>query len=358
MKTMVHSFLTALGLAALLLSGCGPLPHEPLFAITSPHQDDSLPANQPVTIRMDAFGLAHPNPCYDHYEYSVADNGTQFVNRTFVPVSEEHPYEIIVHPYNGVHWVDVHGRLAWRSSSCGGREYSEWINRTVCFWVGPDRPPDICSTRTIAEGVRQSTPTPAPTPTPVPVILELDSYPDPVYYGDTCPALSSVALRAALAVPQGVAADQLDVKAHVSVRVGSTSGEAGSMVVQLQPTQSWDASTGGQLFEGSLDFSRSFNDATGQFSPAALAGASGAVLWHVEVSRGAALLETSHNEVIDLAPCPTQGQTGGRHTGGSGSAGGSNSPGGSGCGQYTNQVSCNLAGCSWIPQSSSCVVSP
>jgi hypothetical protein len=152
----------------------------------------------------------------------------------------------------------------------------------------------------------------------------------------------------------------MDVDAHVSVLVGSSSNTVGSLLVPLESTLTWDASTGGRIFLGTIDFSHAYDDADNHFNPASLEAGSGAILWYVEVSRhdaylqNAEFLERSPNQVIDLAPCPRQGQPGGQRPGGGSEPGGSES----GCGQYGNQLSCNLAGCSWNPQDSICIVSP
>lgn len=70
------------------------------------------------------------------------------------------------------------------------------------------------------------------------------------------------------------------------------------------------------------------------------------------------LAPTPQNLVIasptpHLTIAPPQDNSGRSDPGGNGTGGSA-----SGCEQYTNQSSCNLAGCSWNPQASTCSVNP
>ena len=278
-------------LLGLMGLGCAP-PHRAPFLIASPHDNDTFPSGQPVTVRVDTIDLTHVNgETWESYDYEVFDNGDLVARRTHVPLTNRNPYEVIAHPADGLHWVDVNGRIARTRYFFGDPEpvYSDRYALNVCFWVGPNPPPDFCSVRTIVQAARVATPTPTrvpPTPTPVPVILEAEAFPNPLYYGETCPSLSSVTLRAALAVPEGMTAQQLDVKAHVSVMVGTSSGNVGGLVVPLEATQTWDVSTGGQEFEGTLDLSHAYDRREQPLRP----GGDGRCIRSAAVVRGRSLL--------------------------------------------------------------------
>jgi hypothetical protein len=247
--------------------------------------------------------------------------------------------------------------------------YTRWYpSNDVCFFVGPNPPPDFCATRTVAYPVQvepSATATQAPIPpTAIPVIDNVSAFPAPIYYGDTCPALSTVTFRAALTLPNGTTADLIDAKAHVTVRVGTSGSNSGSLVVPLQSTQTWDTASGGLIFSGTLALTHSYNDANNQFDPASLGGNTGALLWYVDVSshdpslQNALYLGRSPNQVIDLSPCPQASQNRPHNPGGGTGPGSGGTGPASGCSQYGNQTSCDLAGCSWDPQASSCSVSP
>ncbi len=195
------------------------------------------------------------------------------------------------------------------------------------------------------------------TPIPMPALDAVQAYPNPIYYGDTCPSLSTVTFRAALPIPSGTTPDQFTVQAHVRVVIGSASTDSGSFVVNLHPTGTWDTATGGQVFLGALDLSHRYSDANNHFDPASLSETNGALLWYVDASRvdpSSSLfynLGRSANQVLNLAPCPVSGgnppSNPPPHNGGGTQ---------SGCEQYTNQTSCNLAGCSW--SGATCTVAP
>ncbi len=215
---------------------------------------------------------------------------------------------------------------------------------TVCVLNDPDHPsPDITIGRT------SPTCNPVPlTPTPIVAVDSVQAYPNPIYYGDSCPSLSSLTFRAVLTLPASIQASSVQVIAHVGVVIGSTGNRSGSLQVTLLPDGTWDASTGGQVFTGTLNLSHSYSDPNNQLDLASLAGASGALLWNVTVTGSDGTnLGHSSNQVVSLSPCPAPGHNPPHNPGGS-------NP--NGCSQYTNQTSCNLAGCSWNPQNSSCSV--
>ncbi len=194
-----------------------------------------------------------------------------------------------------------------------------------------------------------------PTNTPIPVIDSVQGYPSPIYYGATCPSVSTVTFRTALTLPDGVTPDLLTVEAHVNVIMGSSATNSGHLLVTLLPTGTWDASTGGQIFAGTLSLGQSYNDANNQLNLASLNGDSGALQYYVDVSRhdpsyqSSTMLGRSLDQVISLSPCPTASIPQ-PHSSNKGSSG---APA-TGCAQYTNEVSCNLGGCTWNTHTASC----
>ncbi len=193
---------------------------------------------------------------------------------------------------------------------------------------------------------------PTITPTPSVIIDSLSAYPSPIYYGQTCPSLSTLTFRAAITLPAGTTADQFQVAAHVGVVIGSTANRSGALLVPMPSTGTWDSSSGGQVYSGTLNLTHSYSDPNNQLDLAALGGNSGAILWSLTVNgdNGSGQnteLVHSLNQVVSLSPCPTAGHTP-PHGSGSGSP--------SGCAQYTNETSCNLGGCAWNPQNSTCSV--
>src|SRR5574340_800306 len=182
----VHLFLVIV-VSFVLQSACAPT-HRAPFVITAPNQGESFPSNSIITVRVSVIDLTHLDLgdgntyTWDHLEYSVSDNG-ELVSAHEAPLSLRSINVVLTFPVaDGVHWVDVDGRAARpivRSlEDEPGWAFSPWYHQAVCFWVGPNRPPDVCSTRTIVEAVRPVTPTPSPvppTPTPVPVILETEA---------------------------------------------------------------------------------------------------------------------------------------------------------------------------------------
>jgi hypothetical protein len=367
-----RSFWLAIPLAmSMLFAACAPFQHRWIPAtITDPHDNDVIPLGQQIAVRVDV--LAAGESGWTNFEYTITDNGETIAHVGNESIAQRHLLVYENHAAPGVHDVQVTGR-AWRLNSPGGQPYytAPWTSNDVCFFVGPNPPPDFCATRTVPMPLvvaPTATHTPFP-PTPIPVIDSADAYPSPIYYGDTCPGLSTVTFRAALTLPSGITADLVNAQAHVSVMIGSAQSNAGSLLVPLPATQTWDTTTHGQIFTGSLDLSHAYNDANNHFDPAALGGSSGALLWYVDASshdpsfQNVISLGRTLNQVINLAPCPAAGENPPQHgngnnpgSGSSGSSGGS--PGGSGCAAYSNELSCDLAGCSWNPGGSSCTVSP
>ncbi|HUI89837.1 MAG TPA: hypothetical protein VLX61_14055 [Anaerolineales bacterium] len=248
----------------------------------------------------------------------------------------------------GIHSMELLGSYYTGSDLFGDHyAYSQPIDITVCVINDPLHPVPNIPVRQLNLPSGLSSPftcnvPPTVTPTPIPIIDSVQAYPNPIYYGNTCPTISTVTFRAALTLPPGVTADQVTVQSHVRVVIGSLSTDSGSFLVNLLPNGSWDATTGGQVFLGTLDLSHRYNDANNHFDPASLGGSPGALLWYVDVSRSGTLLGRSGNQVLDLSPCPIPGHNPPPHNGG----GSPSSPSGI-CGQYTNATSCNLAGCSW-----------
>ena len=356
-------FSTVLIMAGLLLGACAPFQHAWIPAqITDPHNNDVVPLGQQIAVRVSV--LAATDPSWGQFEYTITDNGETIAHVGNETIRQRNLLVYENHAAPGVHIVQATGR-AWRQESRGGQTdtyYTPWWNSNeVCFFVGPNPPPDFCATRTVPMPLvvaPTSTPTPFP-PTAVPVIDSASAYPSPIYYGNTCPSVSTVTFRAALTLPAGTTPDLMDVQAHVGVVIGSLQSISGSLLVPLLPTGTWDTATGGQIFSGTLALTHAYNDANNHFDPARLGGSSGALLWYADASshdaslQNAVYLGRSANQVINLAPCPETSQQNGPHNNqnpGSGPA--------TGCEQYSNQLSCNLAGCSWNPQGSACTVSP
>ena len=152
---------------------------------------------------------------------------------------------------------------------------------------------------------------PFPTDTPAlnDLIANVQAYPSPIYYGQTCPTLSTIAFRTALKLPNGTAANQIQAFAHVGV--SSTGGSpAGNLLIPLLPNGTFDTASGGQVFLGSISLTHSYNDANNQFDLASLGGSSGALHWYVTVSSNDSSgqgveLARSPDQTINLAPCPT-----------------------------------------------------
>jgi hypothetical protein len=148
-----------------------------------------------------------------------------------------------------------------------------------------------------------------PSATPNNVIANTQAYPSPVYYGESCPSLSTIAFRAALLLPSGTTPDHIQAFAHVGVS-GTGGSPSGNLLIPLLSNGTLDTASGGQVFLGSLSLDHSYNDANNQFDLASLGGNSGTLHWYVTVSSTDASgqsteLARSPDQTTNLAPCPT-----------------------------------------------------
>lgn len=173
-------------------------------------------------------------------------------------------------------------------------------------------------------------------------IANAQSYPNPIYYGDTCPNLASLSFRAALNIPPGTDPKLLQVLAHINLN-GSDGSNAGNLLVPLLPNGTWDAASGGQIFLGSVSLTHSYNDANNQFNPASLGGNNGTLHWYITASLQNSNLGQSAEQTINLAPCPKYAKP-------------TSPPGSSGnvCSGYTNPSACTSNGCSWNKLTNTC----
>ena len=168
--------------------------------------------------------------------------------------------------------------------------------------------PALCSgSPTVMPHVIQ--PFPTDTATPNDLIANVQAYPSPIYYGQTCPTLSTIAFRTALKLPNGTTPDQIQAFAHVGVS-GTGGSSAGNLLIPLLPNGTFDTASGGQVFLGSLSLDHSYHDTNNQFDPASLGGNSGTLNWYVTVSRSdssgqSVELARSPDQTTNLAPCPT-----------------------------------------------------
>ncbi len=366
-----YSIAAAIVLISLILSACGgtnvPDPH---VRITYPADGaiiyvSQLPSDSrgywhwnpgTITFRADSLPSSSDSTCpYPPFIINPRDNSVGFRGLPLSPIQEScsntppspnFTYSWIPNTL-GLNTITAEVVINPPTDQIGGNFTFQVVNPiTVCVLNDPDHPsPDITIGRT------SPTCNPVPlAPTPIVAVDSVQAFPDPIYYGDTCPSLSSLTFRAVLTLPASIQASSIRVIAHVSAVVGPTSNRFGRLEVPLLPDGTWDAATGGQVFTGTLDLSHSYSDPINSLDLSSLGGAVGALLWNVTVNGSDGTnLGHSSNQVVNLAPCPTPGHNPPHNPGGS-------NP--SGCGQYTNQTSCNLAGCSWNPQASSCSVNP
>jgi len=354
------------------MSSCALQHDASILHITQPQDNNTFALGDGVNVHVTVTDvISRFQGVWSGYEYEVTDNGRLIGHGTNMPLSQRSVSALENASPPGQHIIVARGRAERPDPDYESvpnnpyRVYSDWYSSNeVCVWFGPNPPPDFCSTRTIANPVvvgPTATATPFP-PTPVPVIDSAQAFPNPIYYGETCPGVSTVTFRAALTMPAGITADMVQVQAHVNVEIGSVQSNSGSLLVPLLATQTWDTATGGQIFTGTLALTHSYNDPNNHLDLGSLGGNSGALLWYADAyshdpsGMSAVYLGRSGNQVIDLSPCPTGSQNR-PHNNGSGPGSPGSQPG-SGCEQYSNQLSCNLAGCSWNPQSSSCSVTP
>jgi hypothetical protein len=207
--------------------------------------------------------------------------------------------------------------------------------------------PAICTgSPTVMPHVIQ--PFPTDTPAPNDLIANVQAYPSPIYYGQTCPTLSTIAFRTALKLPNGTAANQIQTFAHVGVS-GTGGSPAGNLLIPLLPNGTFDTASGGQVFLGSLSLDHSYHDANNQFDPAVLGGNSGILNWYVTVSSNnssgqSVELARSPDQTTNLAPCPTYAKP-------------TSKPPLPSSGNSCNlsQPACSLKGLKFDPSSCSCV---
>ncbi len=366
MKPHFHSLMGLVTLLALVLSSCAlPHPAQDGFYIAGPRNGQDLTLGASVLIKLDA--ILPPDPNRYTLEANLIDNGVVIAHLFYHVAGQPgttryHETYTIQHESAGGHIISAQGRAIDIVNSTT-ETYSDWYpSNILCFFVGPNPPSSsqLCGYRSSGSFLSAATVTPTLTPTPIPVIDSAQAYPNPIYYGETCPSISTVTFRAALTLPSDTTPDLVEVQAHVRVIIGASETNSGSLLVPLTSNGTWDTSTGGQVFAGTIALTHSYNDAANHFDPASLGGGLGALLWYVDVSRHdptystATFLDRSASQVLSLAPCPASGHNPPRNS----NNGNGNGTTVTGCAQYTNQTSCNLGGCSWNPQNSSCTVNP
>jgi hypothetical protein len=340
------SLIGIMVLFAIVISGCGFQHSAATFAIIDPSNRTTYSLGSTITIR---FASNIPqDPTINRYQLQIFDNGSMVVDRIYPSFSGPTLYVPLPQPeLAGGHILFANARAVFVNGTM-----SDWYRtQQICVFVGPP------TTTSCDQSAQPLTIAPTITPTPNPMIANTQAYPSQIYYGPACPAsLSTLTFRAALMLPNGTTSDQWLVNTHISVRVGSSGASSGSLLLPLLSNGTWDTASGGQVFIGALSLTHSYNDANNQLDIASLGTSSGAILWYVTISENNASgqnteLERSSNQVVSLAPCPASGGVL-PHNSNKGSNGAT------GCGQYTNQTSCDLAGCSWNPSGSSCTVTP
>ena len=355
MKLHFRSLMGILVLVAIVSTGCGLSHQRATFQIVDPSDGAVVSVGSQITIRFQSN--IPQDSSINRYQLQIFDNGIMVVDRIFPPFSGSGVTVSVPLPQPetaGGHIIYAYARGVHTNGTM-----TDWYRtQQVCVLAGSS------SGNSCDSNSRQAQPivvAPTITPTPNRMIASVQAYPAQVYYGPTCPAsLSTITFRAALILPGGTTPDQFQVNAHVGMRVGSSGTTIGSLLVPLLSNGTWDAASGGQVFIGTLSLTHSYNDANNQFDLGSLGTSSGAVLWYATVSGNNSSgqnteLVSSPNQVISLSPCPASGGVL-PHNSNKGNGTGSGSA--TGCSQYTNQTSCDLAGCSWNPQGSACTVSP
>ncbi len=359
---LIVLLLASLGASSCALRHAAP----PAINLTDPQNGNTFPSNASVTLHVTLYGVSGSSSLWDRYDYQVIEDGVIVSQASDQSITITQRSLLLRGLLDGTHLVVVRGRPSRPDPDYADlpnntfRIYGDWYtSNPVCFFVGPNPPEDFCSNVTIAEPLRAVTATPSPLPTeaatPVPVIRSISALPSAVYYGSTCPSLSTVTFRADLSLPAGMPPDLIEARAHVSVVVGSGQSISGSFLVPLHPTGTSDTADGAAVYTGSLALTHAYNDAADQFDPASLAGGVGALLWYVDATshdaagQNAFSMGSTMEQVIDLSPCPVGAQPPAlNNAAGSGS---SNS-----CSQYSNELSCDLAACAWT--GSACAISP
>ena len=359
MKLHSRSLIGFLVLVAIVISGCGLNHSAATFQIVDPSDGTVFSVGSPITIRFQSN--IPQDSSINRYQLQIFDNGIMVVDRIFPPFSGSGVTVSVPLPQPetaGGHIIHAYARGVYTNGTM-----TDWYRtQEVCVLVGSSSGVSCDSNSRQAQPIVVA---PTITPTPNRMIASVQAYPAQVYYGPTCPAtLSTVTFRAALTLPSGTTPDQFQVNAHIGIRVGSSGATSGNLLVPLLSNGTWDSTSGGQVYVGTLALTHSYNDANNQFDLGSLGTSSGAILWFVTVSANDSSGENtelvrSPNQVVSLSPCPASGavQPHNQHNG-NGSSGSTGNGSATGCSQYTNQTSCDLAGCSWNPQGSACTVSP
>ena len=158
-------------LMSILLNGCS-LPHQAILSITSPHDNDTFPANANLSIHIRVFRDGHSNfedGSWEGYEWLLYDGYGTIGNGQGMVSQGEFDFPIISAP-EGPHYLQVRAR-AFRADPDYAevpnnpyRLYSEWLlSNEVCFYVGPNPPQDFCQIRTIAQPLILASSTPTAT---------------------------------------------------------------------------------------------------------------------------------------------------------------------------------------------------
>jgi len=142
--------------ASLLMNACD-LQHHGYIYVTDPQNGNTFPLNQPITVKVSVADISRLIP-YDwvSYEYTITDDGTTIAHVGNETIHQRNLFVVMNNPSQGAHYVSVRGRAARPDPDFVDvpnnpyRVYSDWIDSNeVCFFVGPNPPPDFCTTRTL-----------------------------------------------------------------------------------------------------------------------------------------------------------------------------------------------------------------
>jgi hypothetical protein len=365
-KSPPLSLFTVLALVSLVASACArQAPALPPIDIVDPHVGSTFPSGTEVDLHVTFYGVGGGSNTWQSYEYQLLDNGQVVSQAADIPISQTTLSPTLRSLPDGTHLVVVRGRAARpnpdyaEAANDAHRVYGDWYtSNPLCFFVGANPPEDICSTAAMAQPLKGAAPAASPIPTfastLAPVIQSLSAFPAPAYYGHACPGLSTITFRAMLALPAGMPPELVEAQAHVTLEVGAGQSSMGSFAVPLLPAAAAGGAAGDVAYSGTLDLSRSYDNASSHFDLSALAGGVGALLWYVDASSHDAAganvfhLGRTMDQVIDLSPCPVGTLASPRST--------PQDSASQGCSQYTNELSCTLADCSWL--GSACAISP